>query len=362
MALGGTPYTWQWVVDVPRHNFSSYAYPVASLYDSMASTSGKHYFFVSSETETSYVFWDSPVDSGYSIDNLSPVPPANPMLIPLADGPIRLLWNKNLADPDVGHYAIYRSTIEGFSVGDETRLTTTPDTTVIDSSVTVGQLHYYRITTADIHGNESAPTAQLAITPVPIQLASFGVSFGPDGSARLEWTTISEVNNFGFYIQRRAESEQNFMDLPNIFIPGNGTTTVPRNYSFTDHTTWGGKWWYRLKQVDLDGAVHFTHAVAVDAGAGKGSNMSPAEYALQQNYPNPFNPSTVIRYALPQKSDIQLAVFNTVGEQVAILVQGQREAGYHEVRVEASSLSSGVYFYRLRAGDIVQMKKMVVLK
>lgn len=91
---------------------------------------------------------------------------------------------------------------------------------------------------------------------------------------------------------------------------------------------------------------------------------SPAlrEFKLNQNYPNPFNPSTTIRYALPQRSHVLLAVFNTLGQQVATLVNENEEAGYHDVRFDGSGVASGVYFYRLIAGEYVATKKFVILR
>jgi hypothetical protein len=88
----------------------------------------------------------------------------------------------------------------------------------------------------------------------------------------------------------------------------------------------------------------------------------PVEYSLSQNYPNPFNPSTTIRYGLPQKSDVMLTVYNTVGQQVRVLVNGTQDAGYHEAQFDASELASGLYFYRLQAGTFVQSKKLVLVR
>jgi len=92
------------------------------------------------------------------------------------------------------------------------------------------------------------------------------------------------------------------------------------------------------------------------------SGESPREHSLLQTYPNPFNPSTTIRYGLPNPSHVTLTVFNSLGQQVAQLVNGEMEAGYHEVKFDASGLSSAIYFYRLRAGDFVETKRLMLLR
>jgi hypothetical protein len=92
------------------------------------------------------------------------------------------------------------------------------------------------------------------------------------------------------------------------------------------------------------------------------SDEVPAAYVLCQNYPNPFNPSTTIRYALPQTSFVTLTVYNTLGQQVAELVNEQQQAGYHDVVFRGDGLASGVYFYRIQAGDFVDVKKLILLR
>ena len=130
--------------------------------------------------------------------------------------------------------------------------------------------------------------------------------------------------------------------------------------------------WYRAPAWDYDG--HPRHRPLGPQGPDMGAQEEqvtvdvtlqesvPLSHMLGQNYPNPFNPSTTIRYGLPQRSQVTLSVFNTLGQQVTLLQDGEQEAGYHEVTFEGSGLSSGVYFYRLRAGDFVETMRLLLLR
>jgi hypothetical protein len=88
----------------------------------------------------------------------------------------------------------------------------------------------------------------------------------------------------------------------------------------------------------------------------------PADFVLQQNYPNPFNPSTNINFSLPKSAFVKLQVLDVLGNEVATLINGRLEAGPHQVSFAPQKLSSGVYFYRLQAGDFSTMKKMVLMQ
>ena len=94
----------------------------------------------------------------------------------------------------------------------------------------------------------------------------------------------------------------------------------------------------------------------------KYNNKIAENFKLMQNYPNPFNPSTTISYMVPNNSFVEVSIFNTVGEKIRTLVSEQQSAGYHSVKFSANQLSSGVYLYRLKSEDFVEIRKMILLK
>jgi len=114
--------------------------------------------------------------------------------------------------------------------------------------------------------------------------------------------------------------------------------------------------------VDAPGQIQNWELFGWDGEQAPLSSILPAEYQLCQNCPNPFNPITSIEYALPQAVKVRLAVYNTLGQEVAVLLDGLQPAGFHTVEFNAGTLSSGIYFYRLEAGDFSDMKKMALIK
>ena len=197
--------------------------------------------------------------------------------------------------------------------------------------------------------------------PVPIVLSRFTALQREGGMVVVEWTTVSETNNFGFSLQRKRTGDAAFVDVPGAFVAGHGTTIVPQEYTLTDNPETGGVWWYRLKQVDLDGAVQYSEPTRTE-GTTDVRTTAPFAFALAQNYPNPFNPSTTIGYTLPMRSHVCLSVYTALGEEVAVLQDGEQESGYHAQGFDARGLSSGVYWYRLRAGSFTETRRFVLVR
>ncbi|HSW55802.1 MAG TPA: T9SS type A sorting domain-containing protein, partial [Ignavibacteriaceae bacterium] len=156
------------------------------------------------------------------------------------------------------------------------------------------------------------------------------------------------------------------------FVPGFGTTTEPKSYSFIDENVTTGTYKYRLKQIDFDGTYTYSNEIEIAV------DFTPKEFVLYQNYPNPFNPSTKIKYSIPNVEThrdaslqmVTLKVYDILGNEVATLVNEEKQPGVYEVEFNSQfshsgavrNLSSGVYFYQLKAGSFVQTKKMILTK
>ncbi|MHC1737927.1 MAG: T9SS type A sorting domain-containing protein [Ignavibacteriaceae bacterium] len=205
----------------------------------------------------------------------------------------------------------------------------------------------------------------LANNVLPVELNSFS-SCILDNNVKLNWQTATEVNNYGFEVERSLSSHSSSLNGHSLsaewemigFVAGSGNSNAPKSYSFKDNTPRIGKVLYRLKQIDNDGSVNYSDIVEVEV------NSLPTEFTLSQNYPNPFNPSTVVSYQLPVMSFVTLELFAVTGEKVGTLVNGEQEAGYYNFELNSTkfNLSSGIYFYRLRAGEFVSTKKLILLK
>ncbi|HTX18882.1 MAG TPA: LamG-like jellyroll fold domain-containing protein [Bacteroidota bacterium] len=197
--------------------------------------------------------------------------------------------------------------------------------------------------------------------PLPVQLASFTAT-SDRLSAELTWKTATEVSSSSFSVERRLTNNDqstasNGQWIAVGSVAGSGSSNAPKVYSFVDKNLSAGKYSYRLKQIDRNGAFTYSQEVSVDVGA------APRVLDLSQNFPNPFNPSTNIQFTIPVDGRTTLRIYNTLGQEVATLFDGTTDAGeYHQVTFDGSRLASGIYFSRLEFNGKMMVKKMLLLK
>lgn len=189
---------------------------------------------------------------------------------------------------------------------------------------------------------------------LPVQLSSLNIS-SADGHALLQWTTATEVDNFGFGVERRAMDGSDWAEVG--FVAGFGTSTSPHEYSFSDRAAGSGRFAYRLRQTDRSGLSSYFAAGEVVVGT------APSAFALGANYPNPFNPSTTIEFSVPEDGRASLTVYTLIGQKIATLFDGQAAAGQvHRVRFSAAELPSGLYFYKLQYNNQSIVRRMSLVK
>jgi hypothetical protein len=501
-APNGTSTAWEWIANLPGHYLENYSYTAPTLADSTAAGTPSYGFFVSAQTADPFLFWDSNVMDSYSVDNLSPAPPAALSADAVGGTAIRLDWSST-GDRDLGGYLVYRSTAEGFTPDEESLIGQTQDTTLDDSAPALGK-NYYRVVGFDVHGNHgsSSPEAssalaygitstagsngtilpsgsvvipaggnqQFVITPATgYHVDSLLVDGAPvDSTQSYTFTNISGMHTIEARFAQTpalvtvaARSGWNLVSVPLTVGDYSGSallpTAVTSPYAFSGGSyvvrstlANGPGYWVKFsgdQNLGMSGFDRIEEDITVEEGwnlvgsistpvsvssigseppgivtsqffsyegsyvvspviePGKGywvkagqagtitlSSSSgipaastirivpngempppppgvagtdgavPQDYALEQNYPNPFNPVTTVRYALPEGGKVRLAVYSTLGEEVATLVDGYQEAGYREVSFDAASLPSGVYTYRLSVNTKSFAKKMIVLK
>jgi hypothetical protein len=186
---------------------------------------------------------------------------------------------------------------------------------------------------------------------IPVELTSFTASI-VGGSIILNWNTATELNNQGFDIERSFDN-QIFEKIG--FVSGFGTTTDQQAYSYSINKSENRKNYFRLKQIDYDGTFEYSSTVEVDG-------IAPGKFVLEQNFPNPFNPSTKINFALPNESNVKIIVYNLIGQKVAEIANSKFSAGNHSIDFNGSNLSSGIYLYKIEAGEFTSTKKMQLIK
>lgn len=186
---------------------------------------------------------------------------------------------------------------------------------------------------------------------VPVEFTLFSGDYENE-SVNLKWITATELNNFGFEIERRDD----FSSYEKIgFVNGNGTTTNRITYNFIDQNLSAKRYYYRLKQLDLDGTFDYSAEIAVDIEMLK-------DFKLFQNYPNPFNPTTNIKYYIPDAGKLKIGLYDVLGNELATLVDKEVQIGSYEMTIDGTNLASGTYFVKMISQSNQQTIKISLIK
>jgi len=233
----------------------------------------------------------------------------------------------------------------------------------------------------NVMGDASALTAGV-LSPGHLGYEGFRADYGLD---LVDWWhfTLTDTGDVRVALTQVALANLNlqlFESDGSTLVHGGGDTWG-QGYIMDVSRAVPGEYYLRVRTYGMSDSYAIVLSIqgvtAADDHEAEDAVKVPDRFTLLQNYPNPFNPSTTIRYGLPSRSHVTLTVFNTLGQQVAVLQNGGQQAGYHETVFDASALASGVYLYRLRvrpldsaigrdsksgAGEFVQTRKLVLLQ
>jgi hypothetical protein len=258
-------------------------------------------------------------------------------------------WNaKGTQLGSSGYYCVYNGTENNISITN----------TAANTQYTVQAFEYNNSAGYEQYNTASATGNPCNQSTLPVELIAFTAT-AAHNAATLMWTTATEVNNYGFDVERRAignlqSANSNWLKVG--FVQGAGTSNSQKKYSFADANVTSGRYAYRLKQIDNGGTYKYSIETEVTLSV-------PHEFVLHQNHPNPFNPSTTISFTLAQDGFTTLKIYDMLGRETTTLVIENLQAGVvHMAKLNASQLASGLYYYKLESGKQMKVKSMLLVK
>jgi fibronectin type 3 domain-containing protein/photosystem II stability/assembly factor-like uncharacterized protein len=343
--------------------------------DSATGSSDTSKTFTGLTNGTRYYFRVTAVDStgnesGYSNetnavpgDRIPPASPANLVVTDSSSKTITVKWRTS-AETDFLRYRIYR----GISAAPTSEVDSTTagitDTSRTFTGLTNGTRYYVRVTAVDSAGNESPYSNEVNAAPAdripPAAPQNLIVFDSTSTKVGITWKKSTEADFLRYRIYGGTSAG------PTVVVDSTTGGVADTSKTFTGLAN-GTRYYLRVTAIDSAGNESaYSNEVNAAPNAALGvddlSSRIPKEFSMSQNYPNPFNPTAIIQYDLPKRVAVRLTVFDMLGREVKTLVSALQEPGYYKVVLDARGLSSGVYYYRIQAGDFVKVKKLLLVK
>jgi len=199
-------------------------------------------------------------------------------------------------------------------------------------------------------------------TTLPVALNELSLHITAERYILLNWKTVPEFETSGFEVQRKGRADRDFVTLPGSFV---AASALVHEYTYTDKSATTGKWFYRLKQINSDGAIRFLNTAQIEVTVS-GANP-PETFSLLRNFPNPFNAGTSIHFNLSVAGKVNLSIYSLQGKKVRTLLDEQKSAGKYIVKWQAvddkgREVPSGVYFQCLKTGSVKTVGKMLLIR
>jgi hypothetical protein len=196
---------------------------------------------------------------------------------------------------------------------------------------------------------------------LPVTLSSFYASL-ERSAVLIRWQTESELENLGYILHRRVKADNDWVEIASYqtenLLLGQGSTSEATSYQFRDISVREGLTYeYQLADVSYAGEIVYHKIIEIEVE----KSNKPETYILGDAYPNPFNPKTIINYELPITNEVELSIYNLMGQKIATLISEKQQAGKYTVEWDASGYSSGVYYYQITADKFHAVKKMILL-
>jgi len=304
---------------------------------------------------------DTPLGVEYTVQHQAPSVPAliSPQDSAIADTTPKFIWSSTT--PVGGSYTLQYALDSNFTENVVTKSFLVGTSYTVPDDQALSDTTYYWHTKAIIDTFDSGYQAHPFIFTVDAEPPSKVVNLtatATDTSIVLVWSPATDNFGVNHYVIYRDTAS--FTPTPEDSIG------VTKDTAYIDRAVvFGETYYYRVSAVDYaENEGEYSDEVEGVVGGVNDRDVLvlPKEFSLSQNYPNPFNPITKIRYDLPVDCQVRLEIYNILGQRVATLADGKQKAGYKVATWDASSLSSGIYFYKLQAGDFVQTRKMVLIR